>query len=119
MFSLDSLKWDALANFALKLGAKEDFIERAEKDLRELFALLEKTRIEVMKKYQLGKLERTLSWANLCVQGNNAYGFFVLYLSGFSQTALRELRLFLEASARSYYIDSSYQKLPISVKCQS
>jgi hypothetical protein len=42
--------------------------------------------------------------------------FYMLYLSGYRHTALRELRSYVESSVRAYYIDTKYHKTSYECK---
>lgn len=102
--------WNVISNFACKLQVSEDKIREAKQDFDSFFAQWDETRKVVVRKHKSEKWEKSLSMQNFFFWRDNLYCFFMLYLSGFRQAALRELRFYLEASARSYYIDSKYPK---------
>lgn len=105
-FSISSL-WNAVSSFARNLGVSGSIIAKAKQDFNKLLNKYHRTRGVVMEKHK-SQWDASLSiqrffpwWANLLC-------FFELELSGFRHAALRELRSYLEASERSYYIDSRY-----------
>jgi hypothetical protein len=108
-------EWNALSNFAHNLGVKEEIIEKTKQDFNEFLKRYYKTREFVWENHK-SKWNESLSIQNFLFWEANLYCFFVLYLSGFRQATLRELRFYLEASARSYYINSKYQKT--TYKCK-
>jgi hypothetical protein len=109
-------EWKALSSFSHDLGVKKESIKKAKQDFDKLFARWNETQSEVKKKTELEKLEKTLSWPNFLFWQYNLFCFFVLYLSGFRYAAIRELRFYLEASARSYYIDLMHQEVTYECK---
>lgn len=107
-FSISSL-WNAISSFASNLGVSEPIITKAKQDFNKLLDRYHRTRGFVMEKYK-SRWNTSLSiqkffpwWANLLC-------FFELELSGFRHAALRELRSYLEAGERSYYIDSRHHE---------
>ena len=116
MFSTDSAIWKAIVKFAHNLGGTEDIIIKAKQDFDKLFARWNETQSEVKGKYKSEKLEKTLSWSNFYFWRDNLFCFFVLYLSGFRHAAIRELRFYLEARVRSYYIDLMHQEMTFNCK---
>ena len=104
-------EWNALSRFSQDLGVEEESIKKAKQDFGKLFARWNETQSEAKTKNKSEKLEKTLSWSNFYFWRDNLFCFFVLYLSGFRHVAIKELRFYLEASARSYYIDSMHQEI--------
>jgi hypothetical protein len=116
MFSTDSSIWNVIKNLSHNLGVKEDTIIKAKQDFNKLFTRWKETQSEIKGKYKSEKIEKTLSWSNFYSWRDNFFCFFLLYLSGFRHTAIRELRFYLEASSRSYYIDTRHQEMPFNCK---
>jgi len=110
MFFTDSGIWNAISNFARSLGVSEAIVMKAKQDFKELLDQYTETRRLVMKDYESEKLDASLSMQNFHPYWANLFCFFELILSGFRHSALRELRSYLEASERSYYIDSRYNE---------
>jgi len=102
MFISDSYLWKALSNFARSLKVPKDLIDMAKEDFNEILDQYTETRRFVSKECSPTELDRSLSMQNFYPWLANFLCFYELILSGFRHTALRELRYYLEASARSY-----------------
>lgn len=118
MFITDSSMWLKIADFARSLSVSEEIISKAKRDYNELFGQFSKTVDTVRSKYTKKELDNSLSMQNFYPWKfeERLICFYMLYLSGFRHTALRELRFYLESSARAYYIDSKYPKT--TYKCK-
>jgi len=110
MFITDSGMWEALSSFAHKLGVPEDFISKAKRDFKNLLSRYADVRRTVNRNCSPEELDSSLSMQNFYPWFENLFCFYLLILAGFRHTALRELRFYLESSARCYYIDSKHNK---------
>ena len=110
MFFTDSSIWLKIAGFARGLGNSEDFISKAKKDFDEFISQFDETIRTVNSKYTPKECDNLISMSILKAWrfNFNLICLYMLILSGFRHTALRELRFYLEASFRAYYIDSKY-----------
>jgi hypothetical protein len=110
MFITDSSIWLKIAGFARDLGNSEDFISTAKKDFNEFVSQFDETIRTANSKYTSKECDNLLSMSILKAWrfNFNLICLYMLLLSGFRHTALRELRFYLEASFRAYYIDSKY-----------
>jgi recombinational DNA repair ATPase RecF len=109
-------KWNALSNFARNLHVPENKIMKVKQDFDKLFAQWNETLKVVKEKHKSEKWEKSLSTQVFHLWDANLYCFFELILSGCRHVALRELRYYLDASVRSYYIDSNHQELSYNCK---
>ena len=118
MFYTDSGIWRKIAEFARSLGNTEDFISKARKDFNELLKQYAETCESISSKYTAKELENSLSMQNFYpwVAHGRFLCLYELVLSGFRHTALRELRSYLELSARAYYIDTEFNNKTYEVK---
>lgn len=108
MFFTDSSMWKLISTFALNLGTSEDLITKAKQDFDTLLDRYTETRRFVSSKYTPKKINNSLSMQNFYPWLENLLCFFELLFTGFRHAALRELRFYLESSARSYFIDSKH-----------
>ena len=96
--------------FCKKIGNPEQMIDKAKGDYDELLENYSKTRRNVSSKYSPKKLDTSFSMQNFYPWFQNIFCFFQLIMSGFRHVALRELRFLLEASVRTYHVDTEYPK---------
>ena len=109
MFFTDSKIWSIISNLARELGNSEEFVKKTKLDYDELINRYTEIRRFVNKKSR--KLDASLSMQEFHRWGlTNFPCFFLLIFFGSRHTGLRELRFYLEASIRAYYIDSHYPK---------
>jgi len=108
-------EWNAISSFAHNLGVKKEIIEKTEQAFNEFLKRYYKTREFVWENHK-SKWNESLSIQNFHFWDVNFYCFFLLILSGYRHVALRELRFYLEAGARSYYIDSNHQEMSYNRK---
>ena len=102
--------WKALSDFAKKIGNPEQMIDMAKGDYDELLENYSKTRRSVSSKYSPKNLDTSFSMQHFYPWFQNIFCFFQLIMSGFRHVALRELRFLLEASVRTYHVDTEYPK---------
>ena len=107
MLISDSNVWEAISSFAGNLGVSEKIITEAKLDFNKLLNRYGEI-LEISRKYTPEDLNASLSMQKFYPWLGNFLCWFLLSLSGFRHTALRELRFYLEAGARAYYIDSEY-----------
>ena len=101
--------WNAISNFAHNLGVSQMMINNAKQDLDNLHKQYAEIIKSVREKHK-SKWNESLAIQNFFPWPENLYCFFTLILADFRHAALRELRSYLEASERSYYIDSRYDE---------
>ena len=108
--------WKSISNFARELGISEKLIERAKLDYDKLVSQYAKTRRLVNRKF-FSKLDASLSMQEFFRWGFYYFPcFYQLVFSGWGHTGLRELRFYLEASIRAYYIDSNFREMAYNDK---
>jgi len=102
--------WVKISDFARSLGVSEDFISKATMAFNDLIGQFSETDDIVRSEYTEKECENSLSMQNFYPWAfeQRLICFYMLYLSGFRHTALRELRFYLELSARGYYIDTNF-----------
>ena len=111
--------WKNISNFARDIGISEELIERAKLDYNKLISQYAKTRSLVNKKF-FSKVDTSLAYQEFFRWGFYYIPcFYQLILSGWSHTAIRELRFFLEVSIRAYYIDSNFKEMKYKDKVKT
>lgn len=109
LFMTDSGIWRRIADFARSFGVSEEDISKAKRDLYELRNRFAETHGTLGSKYASEELDNSLSMQNFYPwRFSRFFLFYQLYLSGFRHTSLRELRFYIESSARAYYIDTEF-----------
>ena len=100
--------WNKLSSFAQKLGNSEKFIQKAKLDYSKVLDQYNEKRRFISRNFNPAKLNSSLLLQNFYPWRESLACFYLLIFSGFRHTALREVRYYIETSARSYFIDWKY-----------
>lgn len=116
MFITDATMWQKIADFAQNLGNPADFVSKAKRDFDGLLSKCIEIRRAIGKKFDPRQLNASISINNFHSWFQNLCCFYILTFCGFRHAALRELRFYLEASARCYYVDRNFGEKNVQEK---